>query len=182
MTAACTCSLNVMLQIQCSTYRHISVKKIKNSKECGQSCLITARRKQRYTAVKGCVHTRDGCLLALTVFTRKSRKDEEKMLSPYICCTATGALCPSWRQREGGGRLKKHTKSKPLSQATGTNQKKPKKPKNKSLNAEQNKKKKKQNNKKKNRKNPLRTDRERCGGWASNGYHLLVFSRGCLLF
>lgn len=53
---------------------------------------------------------------------------------------------------------------------------------NKSLNAEQNKKKKKQNNKKKNRKNPLRTDRERCGGWASNGYHLLVFSRGCLLF
>lgn len=41
---------------------------------------------------------------------------------------------------------------------------------------------KKQNNKKKNRKNPLRTDRERCGGWASNGYHLLVFSRGCLLF
>lgn len=60
---------------------------------------------------------------------------------------------------------------------------KPKEPKKKpkSLNAEQNKKKKK-NNKKKNRKNPLRTDRERCGGWASNGYHLLVFSRGCLLF
>lgn len=142
LTAACTCSLNVMLQIQCSTYRHISVKKKKkkNSKECGQSCLITARRKQRYTAVKGCVHTRDGCLLALTVFTRKSRKDEEKMLSPYICCTATGALCPSWRQREGGGRLKKHTKSKPLSQATGTNQKNQKK--TKSLNAEQNKKKK----------------------------------------
>lgn len=61
---------------------------------------------------------------------------------------------------------------------------KPKEPKKKtkSLNAEQKKKKKKQNNKKKNRKNPLRTDRERCGGWASNGYHLLVFSRGCLLF
>lgn len=178
MTAARTCSLNVMLQIQCSTYRHVSVKK-KNSKECGQSCLITARRKQRYTAVKGCVHTRDGCLLALTVFTRKSRKDEEKMLSPYICCTATGALCPSWRQREGGGRLKKHTKSKPLSQATGTNQKNQNKKKSKRR-AKQ--KEKKQNNKKKNRKNPLRTDRERCGGWASNGYHLLVFSRGCLLF
>lgn len=60
--------------------------------------------------------------------------------------------------------------------------KEPKKKKTKSLNAEQNKKKKNKTTKRRTEKNPLRTDRERCGGWASNGYHLLVFSRGCLLF
>lgn len=87
-------------------------------------------------------------------FHTKIQKDEEKILSPYICCTATGALCPSWRQREGGGRLKKHTKSKPLSQATGTNPKKKKKTKQKSKRRAKQKGKKKQNNKKKNRKNP----------------------------
>lgn len=88
--------------------------------------------------------------------------NDRKAVNPYIRCMRISTM--SWLEGSWG---KKHTKSKPLSQATRRQKQ------NKMiLNAEQRKK----------TKTFEKRQRKRHGRMGFSGYHLLVFSRGRLFF